>query len=118
MYPMLSYAFVGLASGLGFAWFLGVPKVRCAIGLAGGLELAGGLGFAWFLGVPKVRYATPEKQRFWGRFGSDLGGVLAFNDVVFFDACGGFRWSVCWHLMIWCSLRFTVVCERFWGRFG
>ena len=29
------------------------------------------------------------------RFGSDLGGVLAFNDVVFFDACGGFRWSVC-----------------------
>ena len=74
MYPVLLYAFVGLAGSLG---------------------LAGGLGFAWFLGVPKVRYATPEKQRFWSRFGSDLGGVLALNDVVFFDACGGFRWSVC-----------------------
>ena len=57
--------------------------------------MAGGLGFAWFLGVPKVRYATPEKQRFWSRFGSQLGGVLAQKGVVFFDACGGFRWSVC-----------------------
>ena len=59
------------------------------------IGLAGGLGFAWFLGVPKVRYATPEKQRFWSRFGSQLGGVLAQKGVVFFDACGGFRWSVC-----------------------
>ena len=68
VYPVLLYAFVGLA---------------------------GGLGFAWFLGVPKVRYATPEKQRFWSRFGSQLGGVLAQKGVVFFDACGGFRWTVC-----------------------
>ena len=37
----------------------------------------------------------PEKQRFWSRFGSQLGGVLAQKGVVFFDACGGFRWSVC-----------------------
>ena len=41
-----------------------------------------------FLGVPKVRYATPEKQRFWSRFGSQLGGVLAQKGVVFFEACG------------------------------
>ena len=56
-----------------FVWF-------CKVGWRP--RLAGGLGFVWF------------KERFWGRFGSDLGGVLALNDVVFFDVCGGFRWSV------------------------
>ena len=65
MYLVLLYAFVGLAGRLG---------------------LADGLGFAWFLGVPKVRYTIPEKQRFWSSFGSQLGGVLAKIGVVFFDA--------------------------------
>ena len=49
----------------------------------------------YFLGVPSVRYATPEKLRFWSRFGSQLGGVLAKIGVLFFDAFGGLRWSAC-----------------------
>ena len=67
----------------------------------------------YFLGVPSVRYATPEKQRFWSSLGSQLGGVLALYDVVFFEACGGFWWTVC---VCWVLALNEVVFFQAYGR--
>ena len=53
--------------------------------------MAGGLGFALVFRGSKGTVRHPGKAAFLGQ----VGGVLALNDVVFFDACGGFRWTVC-----------------------
>ena len=57
--------------------------------------------YACFLGVPKVLFSVPLGQGILGSFGTELGGVLAASDVVFFGAFGGFAlWRFGWRFML------------------
>ena len=58
--------------------------------------------YACFLGVPKVLFKRTSRAGILGSFGTELGGVLAASDVVFFGAFGGFA---LWRF----GSRFTLV---------